>query len=222
VTKSVYRRPLSDSAILVSLGDRIDPAVNRRVHALAALIEAAPLSGVIETVPAYVTLLVHFDPLVTDYASVADWVGGLADRAAENVSRTPRRIQVPVRYGGESGPDLGPVAAATGLTPAEVARIHTQTEYTVYMMGFTPGFPYLGRLDPRLVVPRLETPRTLVKAGTVAIAGEQTGIYPLDSPGGWRLIGRTSLRLFDPAAETPFLFAPSDVVRFVAEAVDGA
>ena len=213
-------QPLGDSTCLVQLGDRIDPAVNRRVHALAALIEAAPLPGVIETVPAYAALLVHFDPLATDYASVADWVLGLADRVAIDTARTPRRIQVPVRYGGESGPDLGPVAVSTGLSPADVVRIHTGTEYTVYMMGFTPGFPYLGRLDPRLVVPRLETPRTLVKAGTVAIAGEQTGIYPLDSPGGWRLIGRTSLRLFDPASETPFLFAPGDLVTFVAEAIN--
>ncbi len=215
-------KPLGDSTCLVQLGDRIAPAVNRRVHALAALIEASPLPGVIETVPAYAALLVHYDPLVTNYASVADWVLGLAERVAIDATRAPRRIQVPVRYGGESGPDLGAVAASTGLSPAEVVRLHTETEYTVYMMGFTPGFPYLGRLDPRLVVPRLETPRTLVKAGTVAIAGEQTGIYPLDSPGGWRLIGRTSLRLFDPASETPFLFAPGDLVRFVAEAVDDA
>jgi inhibitor of KinA len=222
VKKSVDCHPLTDSACLIRLGDRIDPAVNRRVHALAALIETASLSGVIETVPAYAALLVHFDPLVTDYASVADWVSGLADRVMTNVPRTSRRIEVPVCYGGESGPDLGLVAASTGLSPAEVFRIHAGAEYTVYMMGFTPGFPYMGRLDPRLVVPRLETPRTLVKAGTVAIAGEQTGIYPLDSPGGWHLIGRTPLHLFDPASETPFLFAPGDLVTFVVEAVDGA
>lgn len=219
MNKSINCHPLSDSACLVRLGDQIDPAVNRRVHALAALIEAAPLPGVIETVPAYATLLVHFDPRIVAYATVADWIEGLADQAAD-IPRTPRRIQVPVRYGGKNGPDLSLVAASTGLTPVQVVRIHTGTEYTVYMMGFTPGFPYLGRLDPRLALPRLETPRTRVPAGTVAIAGEQTGIYPLDSPGGWHLIGRTSLLLFDPSAEMPFLFAPGDLVTFVAEAID--
>jgi len=213
-------RPLGDSTCLVHLGDQIDLATNRCVHALATLIEASPLSGVIETIPAYATLLVHYDPLETDYASVADWIQGLLDQVTANVSRTPRLIEVPVRYGGENGPDLEAVAAATGLSPAGVVRIHTQTEYTVYMMGFTPGFPYMGTLDPRLVLPRLETPRTRVPAGTVAIAGEQTGIYPLDSPGGWHLLGRTSLCLFDPTDKMPFLFAPGDVVRFVAEASD--
>lgn len=213
-------KPLGDSTCLVQLGDRIDLATNQRVHALAVLIEAAPIPGVIETVPAYATLLVHYDPFKADYGEVANWIAGLVHRMEIKATRTPRRIEIPVCYGGESGPDLETVAANTGLFPAEVIHIHTQTEYTVYMMGFTPGFPYMGTLDPRLVLPRLETPRTRVPAGTVAIAGEQTGIYPLDSPGGWHLIGHTSLRLFDPTAETPFLFAPGDVVKFVAEVRD--
>ena len=213
-------KPLGDSTCLVQLGDRIDIATNRRVHALAVLLEVAPIPGVIESVPAYTTLLVHYDPLKVDFAVVANWLGRLVDQVEINATRTPHRIEIPVRYGGEAGPDLESVAAATGLSPADVVRLHTQTEYVVYMMGFTPGFPYMGTLDPKLVLPRLETPRTRVPAGTVAIAGEQTGIYPLESPGGWHLIGHTSVRLFDPTSETPFLFAPGDVVCFFAEAID--
>jgi KipI family sensor histidine kinase inhibitor len=122
-----------------------------------------------------------------------------------------------VRYGGEYGTDLDFVADYHGRNAKDVIRIHTSGTYTVYMMGFTPGFPYMGKLDAAIVTPRLETPRTRVPAGTVAIAGFQTGIYPIDSPGGWRLIGHTSLQLFDPEAEAPFLFFPGDEVRFVAE-----
>lgn len=133
----------------------------------------------------------------------------------DSFHRTPRQIEVPVRYGSASGPDLETVAASKGISAADVIRIHSAREYTVYMMGFTPGFPYLGTLDELLVMPRLETPRTLVRAGTVAIAGSQTGIYPLDSPGGWHLIGWTPLKLFDPTSDAPFLFTPGDVVKFI-------
>jgi KipI family sensor histidine kinase inhibitor len=136
----------------------------------------------------------------------------------EDVSlRKPRQVEVPVRYGGEYGIDLQFVADYHQLPVEDVVRIHSNQTYTVFMMGFTPGFPYMGKLDDAIVTPRLEIPRTHVSAGTVAIAGSQTGIYPIDSPGGWRLIGHTSLRLFDPAAESPFLFSPGDEVRFVVE-----
>jgi KipI family sensor histidine kinase inhibitor len=124
-----------------------------------------------------------------------------------------------VRYGGEHGPDLLPVAEFHHVSPAEIVRLHTSRDYTVFMMGFTPGFPYLGKLDEALVTPRLETPRTHVPAGSVGIAGAQTGIYPIDSPGGWRILGRTSLSLFDLSAPQPFLFAPGDMVRFVMESL---
>ena len=125
-----------------------------------------------------------------------------------------------MRYGGASGPDLEWVAAYHHLTIADVIRLHTERTYTVYMMGFTPGFPYMGKLDASLITPRLDSPRTLVHAGSVAIVGEQTGIYPIDSPGGWRLIGWTPLRLFDPSSDMPFLFTPGDEVRFAIEALD--
>lgn len=208
---------LGDAALLVQLGDEIDLAVNQRVHSLARLIDAAPLDGVLETVPAYSTLLIHYDPLSVDFAEICQWTRTKLDQLDTSVNRQPHRIEVPVRYGGEFGIDLESVAESLHLQPEDVIRIHSQTIYTVYMMGFTPGFPYMGKLGDALVTPRLETPRTRVPAGTVAIAGSQTGIYPIDSPGGWRLIGHTSLKLFDPTSKTPFLFAPGDEVQFIEE-----
>ncbi len=208
-------KPLGDSALLVTFGDEMNLRLNQRVHALAALLETSPLAGITETVPAYASLLVHYDPLALMYAQAADWIRGQVERAESAATRKPRLVEVPTRYGGASGPDLEAVAAYHGLSAADVIRIHSEREVLVYMMGFTPGFPYMGKLDEAIVTPRLEAPRTLVKAGTVAIAGAQTGIYPLDSPGGWRLIGWTPLKLFDPSSESPFLFAPGDTVRFV-------
>jgi KipI family sensor histidine kinase inhibitor len=207
--------PLSDSAILLPLGEGIDPAINRRVHLLAAALALDPLPGVIETVPGYASLVVHYDPLVLTHAQVVEWLSTRLDSASETASRPTKTVEVLVQYGGEYGLDLEFVAEYHHLSPAEVMRLHSETEYTVYMMGFTPGFAYMGKLPAALVTPRLETPRTHVRAGTVAIAGEQTGIYPVASPGGWRLIGYTSLLPFDPLREPPFVFAPGDTVRFI-------
>ncbi|GAB4457301.1 MAG: 5-oxoprolinase subunit PxpB [Anaerolineales bacterium] len=209
--------PLGDSAMLVQWGNDMDFEVNQRVHALANLIEASPLHGVIETVPAYATLLVHYDPLVVSFTQVRDFLREKLTQAQAAAARRPQRIEIPVRYGGEHGIDLEAVARHLRLRVEEVIRLHSGKLYTVFMMGFTPGFAYLGKLDDALVMPRLETPRTRVPAGTVAIAGWQTGIYPLDSPGGWRLIGWTPLTLFDPRSDSPFLFAPGDQVKFVEE-----
>lgn len=208
-------KPLGDSALLIQLGDKIDPAINQRVHALNLLLQMNSVAGIIETVPAYCTLLIHYDPLILTFNQVTHWAQNKMTQADDSFNRKPRQLEVPVRYGGASGPDLEAVAVSKNIPPADVVRIHSEHEYTVYMMGFTPGFPYLGSLDERLIMPRLETPRTLVKAGTVAIAGSQTGIYPLDSPGGWHLIGWTPLTLFDPASDTPFLFTPGDTVKFI-------
>ena len=132
-----------------------------------------------------------------------------------------RHLEIPVHYGGASGLDLESVAATLALSPRDVIRLHSEREYTVYMMGFTPGFPYMGILNERLTLPRMSTPRTHVPAGSVAIAGSQTGIYPLDSPGGWHILGWTPLKLFDPTSENPFLFAPGDVVKFIPIESDG-
>lgn len=206
--------PAGDGALVVEFGDGIDPALNDRVLSLYRLLEADPPPGVEELVPTYRSLLILYDPLVTTPAALSVAVRGLAGAPATGVA--PRRTEVPVRYGGQDGPDLVTVAAELGLTPEEVVARHTRPEYRVYMLGFAPGFPYLGGLDPSLAAPRLPEPRTRVPAGSVAIAGNQTGIYPLESPGGWRIIGRTPLRLFDPAAPEPFLLRAGDRVRFVA------
>jgi KipI family sensor histidine kinase inhibitor len=211
---------MGDSALMIQYGDEIDPAVNQSIHELDALLRTDPIPGVIETVPAYTTLLVHYDPLVLTYAQTSDWVNNVLAKTRHTAARKPSLIKVPVRYGGEYGLDLDFIATYHHLSVQEVIRLHTGGEYTVYMMGFTPGFAYMGKLDDRLATPRLETPRINVIAGSVGIAGSQTGIYPIDSPGGWRLIGRTSLPLFDLAADKPFLFSPGDKVRFVNEALD--
>lgn len=209
--------PLGDSAILIQLGDEIDLLINRRVHALANLIETSRVDGIIETVPAYATLLVQYDPLLISFTKIKDFLRRKLSQTEETAARKPRQIEVPVRYGGEYGMDLESVARHLRLGIEDVIRIHSERTYTVFMMGFTPGFPYMGKLDDALIMPRRESPRTRVPAGTVAIAGSQTGIYPLDSPGGWQLIGWTPFRLFDPEAESPFLFSPGDEVKFIEE-----
>lgn len=208
---------LGDSSILIQLGEEIEPAVNQCVHALAGLVETSAINGVIETVPAYATLLVHYDPLALSFTQIKNSLHEKLAQIQENASRKLRLIEVPVQYGGEYGPDLEAVASHLGLCVEDVIRIHTEKIYTIYMMGFTPGYPYMGKLDDALILPRLETPRTRVPAGTVAIAGSQTGIYSIESPGGWNLIGWTSLKLFDPQSDPPFLFAPGDEVKFIVE-----
>jgi KipI family sensor histidine kinase inhibitor len=206
-------KPLGDSAILIQLGDAIDPALNARVHALDAILQTIP--AIIETVPAYCTLLVHYDPLKSTYNEIKNLIEEKLARVDDSTQRPSRRLEIPVLYGGASGSDLEPVATTLALSPSELIRLHSEREYTVYMMGFTPGFPYLGILNEKLTMPRMSTPRTRVPAGSVAIAGSQTGIYPVDSPGGWHIIGHTPLKLFDPTSETPFLFSPGDTVKFI-------
>lgn len=207
--------PLGDTALLLTLGDRIDPKLNARLHALAYGLKQLDLPGVGEVVPGYATLMVKYNPQRMDYPRLCSELQSLMNNVSETAVCTPRRVEIPVIYGGEYGPDLDFVARHTGLTPQEVVRRHAAGVYPVYFLGFLPGFPYLGGLDPALATPRLESPRTRVPAGSVGIAGTQTGIYPSESPGGWQLIGRTPLALFDPSAEQPALLAPGDEVVFV-------
>lgn len=207
--------PAGDSAILIEIGAGIDLALNRRVHMLARLLALDPPDGAGEPVPSYTSVLLHYDPLRLDYVGAVDWARTCLARGASGELPAPRRVEIPTVYGGEFGPDLDFVAANCGLTPDEVVRIHTATDYPVYLMGFTPGFPYLGGMDARIAAPRLPSPRTDVPAGSVGIAGEQTGVYPLESPGGWRIIGRTPLRLFQPERTPPALLSAGDVVRFI-------
>ncbi len=210
---NVHPVPLTDSSLIIYLGEGIDVAVNHRVHGLAAVLAHDLLPGVTDIVPAYASLTVHYDPLILTYAQTADWLSALAAAVAPALTRPGKQIEVPVVY---DGPDLDFVAAHCRLSVDEIIRLHTQTIYNVYMAGFLPGFAYLGKLPDALITPRLESPRMRVPAGSVAVAGAQTGIYPFDSPGGWRLIGRTALKPFDPQRTPPFLFAPGDMVRFVA------
>jgi KipI family sensor histidine kinase inhibitor len=207
--------PFGDSALFLSLGDSLDPILNTRVHQLAFYLRGSSPSGVIEWVPGYVSLLVYYDPKMTCFEEVRVWIEkGLAACQEERVQPC-KRVEVFVVYGGEAGPDLAFVARHHGITPAEVVRIHTAAVYKVGMMGFTPGFAYLMGLNPSIRTPRLATPRTDVPAGSVGIADTQTGIYPLDSPGGWQLIGRTEQHLFDPSQQQPFLLSPGDEVCFI-------
>jgi KipI family sensor histidine kinase inhibitor len=206
-------KPLGDSAMLVELGNKIDSVVNQRVHSLNALLQNT--NGILETVPAYCTLLIHYDSLNFSFHQIKTLVEEKMNQLNKMNQETARRHEVKVRYGNASNSDIEIVASSKNISIEDVIQIHSEKEYRIYMMGFTPGFPYMGILDERLNMPRLQTPRTLVRAGSVAIAGSQTGIYPLDSPGGWHIIGWTSLKLFDPTSETPFLFSPGDVVKFI-------
>ncbi len=208
-------RPVGDAALVVEFGEAIDPAINQRVQAFAQRLEVARLPGITDIVPTYRSVLIHYDPLPLSYGEVTAWAKAQSQLAGLPVSARHNRIEIPGIYGGDFGPDLDFVARYHHVSPEDVIRLHSSADYTVYMMGFMPGFPYLGGLPPELETPRLETPRTLVRAGSVGIAGKQTGIYPLDSPGGWRVIGHTSARLFDPALDPPVLLAPGDTVRFV-------
>ena len=205
--------PAGDSALLVELGDQIDLPTNRRLHALANWLRQQP--GLGEAVPGYAALLVHYNPLELTYAEVLDLVRRGLSLAATVVQSSPRRVEIPVRYGGEDGPDLAFVAHHCGLSIDEVIRRHSQAEYVVYFLGFTPGFPYLGGMDVSISAPRLESPRSRIPAGSVGIAANQTGVYPLESPGGWRIIGRTEVELFNPLHQPPALLAPGDIVRFI-------
>jgi inhibitor of KinA len=204
-----------DAALVVEFGDAIDLEINRRVHALACALVENPLPGLGEAVPSYRSLLVHYDPLRLSCAEVESFVSEALQRCEDAPLPEPRLVEIPTVYGGERGPDIGFVAEHNGLTVADVIRLHAEATYTVYMLGFTPGFPYLGGLPDALATPRLETPRQRVPAGSVGIAGAQTGVYPLATPGGWRLIGWTPLTLFDPARMPPALLHPGDRVRFV-------
>lgn len=204
-----------ESCLVVELGDAIDLTLNRQVRALGLALEQARVNGVLEAVPTYRSLAIYYDPLTIDREALRAQVGTLYGSLGDQDDQTPRVVEVPTVYGGAYGPDLEFVARHSGLSPDEVIRLHTEPLYHVYMLGFMAGFPYLGDLVERLAVPRLSTPRLRVPAGSVGIGGRQTGIYPIESPGGWRIIGRTSLCLFDPSAEVPTPILPGDKVRFV-------
>lgn len=216
---------VGDSAVQIVLGEAADEGTRRRVAAAAARLRAAELVGVTECVPGFTSITIHYDPvLVTRPTSSARWLGRSLRRVLADLDGEPGGdgvvVEIPVCYGGEFGPDLEGVAALHGLAAEEVVRMHAGGDYRVHLVGFIPGFPYLGGLDARLHSPRRDSPRTAVPAGSVGIGGGQTGIYPVESPGGWQVIGRTPLRLFDAHRERPALLRAGDRVRFRAVDAD--
>lgn len=207
--------PCGDSALTVELGREISPAVNARVTALTRLLHEAALPGVRELVPAYCALTVQYDPAVLSAERLIPLLTELCGRLDGAQAQKGELVELPVWYGGFCGPDLGFVAQHAGMTPEQAVALHSAADYLIYMLGFTPGFPYLGGMDVRIAAPRLSSPRVRIPAGSVGIAGEQTGVYPIASPGGWQIIGRTPLKLFDPGREQPFLLSAGQKVRFV-------
>ncbi len=217
--------PASDSSILIEFGDTIDYKTNARVYALQTEIENSDLgTSVVEFIPSYRSLLVEYDVSEYPYADlqerVNDLIGTTTVSGGTEMSSEQASHQIPVAYGGDYGPDLENVAKHAGLTQEEVIAIHSDTDYRVFMLGFAPGFPYLGGMDSRIACPRLATPRTLVPAGAVGIAESQTGVYPNPSPGGWQIIGRTPMKLFDVDADPPSAMLPGTKVTFVPIAKD--
>lgn len=208
--------PTGDSALLIEFADEINDAINDRVHALADALRAQTRPEILDLVPAYSSLLVCFDPHRASFDAMRATLQDAINRSAANSPLAPRLIEIPTRYGGECGPDLAFVAQHNGIAKDEVIRLHTSVVYRVYFVGFTPGFAYLGSVPEQIAAPRMETPRTRIPAGSVGIAGRQTGVYPMESPGGWRIIGRTELSLFDPNCDPPARLHPGDRVRFVA------
>jgi inhibitor of KinA len=206
--------PLGDFAVLLRFGEHIDENVLRRIRAAYVHLLNAMPAGAIEVVPAFTTIAIHYDPSQKRYAEMAGDLETLAAHIDEAALPAPRTVTIPVLYGGAAGPDLEHVGRHAGMTTDEVIRIHAAGEYLVHMIGFAPGFPYLGGLDERIACPRRDSPRTQVPAGSVAIGGTQTGIYPIESPGGWQIIGRTELMLFDPTREPAAVLQPGDRVRF--------
>jgi len=207
-------RPASDRSLLVTFGAGISLESHHQVFHLTRSLEG--IRGLLNLHPAYASLLIEFDPRLVESAEVEALVlQKMAAEGADQVAETPRMVEIPVRYGGEFGPDLDDVAKHTGLAPERVVELHSSAEYLVYFLGFAPGFAYLGGLPPELATPRISAPRKHVPAGSVAIGGNQTGVYPIVSPGGWRLIGRTSVKLFDPGRAEPVLLRMGDRLRFI-------
>jgi inhibitor of KinA len=203
-----------DSVLIVEFEERIDPAVNARAIAVAERLQEAGIAGVRDVVPTYRAVAVSFDPLRTNFDALQARLEREAEEPVVHVDDERRPVRIPVCYGDDLGPDLAAVAGKADMTEAEVVRLHTSATYRVFMLGFVPGFAYMGLVDSRIAVARHSTPRVRVPIGSVGIAGVQTGIYPAETPGGWQLIGRTPLKPFDPLRAEPFLVKAGDAVQF--------
>ena len=208
--------PVGDRAISIDFGQVIDPKINRYIRQTIERIKELQLEGIIELVPTYCALLVEYDAMLYSYSDICNIIEPtLEEGMTDTTNELLTVVEVPTVYGGDFGPDLSFVASHNHLSEDEVISIHSGTDYLVYMLGFIPGFTYLGGMDPRIATPRLSSPRTLIPAGSVGIAGEQTGTYPSDSPGGWQIIGRTPVTMYDMAKAQAALLNAGDYVRYV-------
>ena len=209
-----FFRIAGDQGLLVEYGDEIDFEVNTKVRTMAIIMKQNTPKGVVEAIPTYRSLLLVYDPSITNLAKLQKELQKLEERLEEIQISPPDTVEIPVCYGGEFGPDIEFVAETHDLSIKEVIQLHSEPEYLIYMVGFTPGFPFLGGLSEKLHTPRLETPRTFVPKGSVGVANNQTGIYPVSSPGGWQLIGRSPIKLFAPERPNPFLYQAGDHIKF--------
>ena len=208
--------PVGDRAISIDFGQVIDPTINRHIRQTIGRIKELQLEGIIELVPTYCALLVEYDAMLYSYSEICNIIEPTLEEGMTNTTNElVTVVEVPTVYGGDFGPDLSFVASHNHLSEDEVISIHSGTDYLVYMLGFIPGFTYLGGMDPRIATPRLSSPRTLIPAGSVGIAGEQTGTYPSDSPGGWQIIGRTPVTMYDMSKAQAALLKAGDYVRYV-------
>lgn len=204
-----------DSSLLLQFGNAIDPEINARIAATVQLMKEQHIEGVVDLIPAFCSLLINYDPRVISYGEMRRRMEKILSVEIAAGARKKKIYEIPVCYGGELGPDLATIAEHAGLTEQEVIDIHSSSDYLIYMLGFLPGFTYLGGLDERIHTPRLANPRIRIPAGSVGIGGSQTGIYPMDSPGGWQLMGMTPVKTYDPEREIPILVEAGDYIRFV-------
>lgn len=204
-----------DTSLAVVFGNEICEDINTKIRAFDELLNEEQIDGVYETVPTYCSLTVHYAPEKIRFEALAEKLEALLAVSHKAQKLNTIVMEIPVVYGGAYGPDLETVAAHNGMSVEDVIRIHSGAEYLIYMLGFTPGFSYMGGMDESIATPRLKTPRVLIPAGSVGIAGKQTGIYPIDSPGGWQLIGRTPVKLYDANRDTPILLDAGLHVKFI-------
>lgn len=203
-----------DSAVCVEFGNEISPEINRKIRAFKIALEKEQIEGIVETVPTYRSLLVVYEPETVSFGELTKRFDEVMKHIGSIRIPPPTVVEIPVLYGGEMGPDLEFVAEHNHMTPDEVIRLHTSEEYLIYMLGFIAGFPYLGGMNKKIATPRLKSPRVKIEGGSVGIAGEQTGIYPVASPGGWQLIGRTPVKLYDADREKPVLLEAGQYIKF--------
>ncbi|MET3617931.1 KipI family sensor histidine kinase inhibitor [Peptoniphilus olsenii] len=207
--------PAGDSALVMEFGNTIEKEINASIANVVENLKEQKLDGVVDILPTYRSILINYDPVKITFSELVDVLNGLKTKDAKGVGEFVRLVEIPTLYGGEYGPDIDFVASHANMTVDEVIKIHSGTDYLVYMMGFIPGFTYLGGLDERIATPRLKSPRLKIEPGSVGIASNQTGMYPLESPGGWQLIGRTPLKLYDDTIDPPVFIQAGDYIRYV-------